>query len=248
MTSRKLFDNVDSIMNALVTVASITLRKTENDKGMGFAPTQKETVSLLEQHRQLLKAQDLVYVGLRKIYPTKEERKQTRRALELMEHLWMSMEFSKTHKVHLLFDHAADEQEKRWGGLGDKIEDPLEKRHQQQVQLYNALKRIPDRKKQLQIQSRREWTLSDPNSLEILENIHGKTQSKQTISTPRKRRTNECVGNVNMFGVLKEVKRIKKEEIQSRNRRSVSALKRWDGGKPKAKGEGVKKGGEMVDE
>ena len=61
-------------------------------------------------------------------------------------------------KAHLLFDHAADEQE-RWGGLGDKLEDPLEKRHQYQMSLVSVLKRIPDESKRFEEQNKREWML-----------------------------------------------------------------------------------------
>ena len=90
-----------------------------------------------------------------------------------MSNLWKEHGCSKTPKAHLLFDHAADEQE-RWGGLGDKLEDPLEKRHQYQMSLVSVLKRIPDETKRMQAQNKREWMLSNPLSLKILDNIYTK--------------------------------------------------------------------------
>ena len=88
-----------------------------------------------------MKIQDFVYSGLRKIAPTKREMEQTRKALE-------SMKFSITTKVHLLFDHAACEQVRGGGGLGDnKIEDHLKKHHQTQLCCNNIFNRTSDTKK-----------------------------------------------------------------------------------------------------
>ena len=85
--AKKLIDNVDSIMDELIVVAKDALRKTHLSKGTECVPREDEMLAVLEEHRQLLKAQDLVYSGLRKISPTKREMGQTRKALELMERL-----------------------------------------------------------------------------------------------------------------------------------------------------------------
>ena len=55
------------------------------------------------------------------------------------------MGFSKTPKAyHLIFDHAADEQD-MFDALGDKIKDPLEKRHQDQMKIDKIISQIQDR-------------------------------------------------------------------------------------------------------
>ena len=54
-----------------------------------------------------------------------------------MKTLWLDMGLSNTPKDHLIFEHAANDL--MWsGGIGDKIEDPLEKRHQEQLK-YDAM-------------------------------------------------------------------------------------------------------------
>ena len=230
--AKKLIDNVDSIMDELIVVAKDALRQTHLSKGTECVPREEEMLAVLEEHRQLLKAQDLVYSGLRKISPTNREMEQTRKALELMERLWSNMKFSKTPKAHLLFDHAADEQV-RWGGLGDKIEDPLEKRHQDQINLYNVYKRIPDDRKQFSCQNKREWAFSDPTSQEILDKVNNnkkrqpreKTKRKRTNENIRVTQTSVVIGDEEGTERVRmvESKRVKKEGTREQQRRSLSA-------------------------
>ena len=233
--ARKILDNVDAIMDELIEVAKIALRKTRQEKGSEYVATEEEMIAVLEQHRQLLKAQDLVYAGLRKIDPTNREMEQTRKALGMMERLWVRMEFSKTPKAHLLFDHAADEQV-RWGGLGDKIEDPLEKRHQDQKNLYDVIKRIPNVTRQFEIQNKREWALSNPISLEVLDNVYKKTDTKEHQKTKKRRTVEEGTrkGSSSMgrhqeieYNQVMDTKRVKKEGTRTHRRMSLSAQNRW---------------------
>ena len=87
---------------------------------------------IINEHIELFQAQDAVYAHLRLIDPTAMEMEQTRHRISVMQILWCKMGLSITPKAHLIFVHAADDQIK-FGGLGDKIEDSIEKRHQEQV-------------------------------------------------------------------------------------------------------------------
>ena len=51
---------------------------------------------------------------------------ETRRRISIMKTQWLAMGLSITPKAHLIFEHVADDQ-MRFGGIGDKIEDPLKK-------------------------------------------------------------------------------------------------------------------------
>ena len=117
---------------------------------------------VLDEHRILFQAQDAVYAHLRLIDPTTEEMMQTRERIALMKVLWLKMGLSETPKAHLIFAHAADDQE-RFGGLGDKIEDPLEKRHQEQMRVDLILNKMAGGfEKQRQTQFKYEWRNNNP--------------------------------------------------------------------------------------
>ena len=57
-----------------------------------------------------------------------------------MKQLWHEMNLSETPKAHLIFEHAADDQA-MFDGIGDKIEDLIEKRHQEQMPRCTAASR-----------------------------------------------------------------------------------------------------------
>ena len=58
-----------------------------------------------------------------------------------MRKLWGEMDLPETSKAHLIFKHAADNEDK-FDSLADKMEDPLEKRHQEQMRVYHILSKM----------------------------------------------------------------------------------------------------------
>ena len=117
---------------------------------------------ILSDHRILFQAQDAVYAHLRLIDPTETEMLETVEQISIMKQLWLAMGLSETPKAHLIFSHAADDQ-RRYGGLGDKIEDPLEKRHQEQMRLDNILKKMTcGFEKKMLTQLKYDWRNTDP--------------------------------------------------------------------------------------
>jgi hypothetical protein len=146
-------------------------------------PTIEFMDDIIDKHRRLFQAQDAVYSHLRIINPTNQEMRQTRENIDLMKVLWREMELSETLKAHLIFFHAANDQLK-YGGLGDKIEDPLERRHQEQMRLDRILSKMScSFHRKMLTQYKYEWRNSNPLVVDRIEEV--KTQ------TSRKRKTND---------------------------------------------------------
>ena len=104
---------------------------------------------------------------------------QTRERIALMKILWLKMDLSETPKAHLIFSHAADDQQ-RFGGLGDKIEDPLEKRHQEQLRVDLILNKMAGGfKKQRQTQFKYEWRNTNPLVKERIEYVESLNKRKR---------------------------------------------------------------------
>ena len=136
---------------------------------------------MLDEHRTLFQAQDAVYAHLRLIDPTVDEMQETRERIAIMKILWLKMNLSETPKAHLIFSHAADDQE-RFGGLGDKIEDPLEKRHQEQLRVNAILNKMTGGyKKQRQLQFKYEWRNSNPLVKDRIEVVQSLTNRKRKL-------------------------------------------------------------------
>ena len=87
-----------------------------------------------------------------------------------MKRLWHEINLSETPKAHLIFEHASDDQA-AFDGIGDKIEDPIEKRHQEQMRFDHILskKMHGGFKARMKTQPRYQWRNNDPG---VLKQIH----------------------------------------------------------------------------
>ena len=118
-----------------------TINNRANDGRTLCPPTIEEFDTVLNLHRDFFKSQDAVYAHLWLIKPTREEKMETRIRVLTKKRLWLEMGLSKTPKDHLVFYHAADEQD-IFDGLDKKIEDPLERRHRDQVKIDKIISRM----------------------------------------------------------------------------------------------------------
>lgn len=144
-------------------------------------PSFEEVRTKLDLHRKLLQSQDAVYSHLRIIAPTTEEKLMTRQAIALMKKYWLELECSVTHKAHIIFTHAADDQEE-FDGLGDKGEDDWERRHQTQGKFDHMLKRMSGGwGKQIRTQLKYEWRNNHPCVLRQVEKVYNTTSRKRKI-------------------------------------------------------------------
>ena len=173
-----LFDNLDEIFDKLRVECDKVLteqRTAQNDNSPNPIPTDEEVRKKLDDHHHLFSLQDSVYSCLRIVCPTEEDYEKTEKAIKAMEKKWEEMGMSKTPKSHLLFDHALDDM-KKYGGLGDKVEDFLERLHQLQLKLDAVTMRMKGGDVvRLKYQARLIWRDSDPGVRDQIERVHGST-------------------------------------------------------------------------
>lgn len=122
-----------------------------------------------------------------------------------MKMLWEGMGNSKFPKIHLLFDHAADEQ-KKWGRLGDKGEDPFEKRHQIQMAYDSLYKRLRQFRQRLENQSHSEFRTSHPGVNETIEQVRDGTRKKKCTNN------HEGGDGVILCSIIRQSKKARKDE------------------------------------
>ena len=192
----RLLQNHDVVMNDITNICNDAIRLREADTLQLRPPTIDDFSLILNEHRCLFQAQDAVYAHLRLICPTTAEKKETRERISIMKRLWEDMLLSCTPKAHLIFEHAADDQE-RYNGLGDKIEDPLEKRHQEQMRMDSIFHKMPGGfEKRMSTQLKVEWRNSNPLVMERIEEVHR--------ITSRKRKFNSISLATERYSILKE--------------------------------------------
>ncbi len=136
----------------------------------------------IKKHRHLFMVQDAVYAHLRLLKPTAVELIETKTRISIMERLWHDMGLSETPKAHLIFKHAADDQEK-FDGLGDKIEDPIEKRHQVQMKIDHILSRMQGGFcNKMKTQQKYEWRDNHPQVLKQIKRVKHASTRKITAA------------------------------------------------------------------
>lgn len=124
----QLVENQEEIMKKVKEICERCLNGNTSD----LAFTEEEMRNKLTQFSKLFESLDTTVAMLRIIAPTDEECKKTEKAIHILEKIWMDMDFSITPKVHILFNHAA-EQQKMLEGLGDKGEGFVELAHQKRL-------------------------------------------------------------------------------------------------------------------
>ena len=182
----KVCNNWEPIMNEVQIAASTRLHQRHLQHTR--SPTSRPPPSIAEVemklnlHRKLLQAQDAVYSHLRIVDPSEEEKTATRTSIEIMKRFWFELKCSETHKAHLIFQHAADDQDE-FGGLGDKGEDDWERRHQVQAKFDHILHRMCGGwQKQISTQLKYEWRNNDPRVEKQIIKVHEKTSRKRKLS------------------------------------------------------------------
>ena len=210
---QKLFKNADAIFDALTELGIERIRLRRNNDTPLMPPTEEEFKEKLMLHRNLLKMQDSVYAGLRLISPTKRELAIVKSDIDAMDHLWKVLAFSLTPKAHLIFSHA-HKQMVRFGGLGDKTEDFIEKRHQDQ-KIYDAVThRINRQTQQLVTQDILEWRNDNPLVKQRMVDVG--THSKRVVGVKakgpaghrksQKKRAYRAVRRVNAMKIKRDIR------------------------------------------
>ena len=85
--------------------------------------------------------------------------------------LWRTVELSVTVKAHILFKHVVA-QVKQFGGIADKVEDFVEKAHQDGRNLDELTKRMGTSfQKKQETQLNRQWAATDPGVQRIKQEV-----------------------------------------------------------------------------
>ena len=146
-------------------------------------PSDADVQNTMKRHKQLFVLQDQVYSHLRIVDPKEAELKRTEEVIKDMSSLWKLMNLPETHKVHLLFAHAAIDQ-RCFGGFGDKDEEWVEKLLQEQkIMNQILLRQVGGFKKQMKTQFDLHWRNTHPAVQEqlILLYLYSSTRKMSTV-------------------------------------------------------------------
>ena len=147
---------------------------------------------------------DVVFAGLRTMSPTEEEIVETKKATFVLETLWRNLELSITPKAHILFEHAVPQFE-ALGGIADKVEDFVEKSHQEGKRLDNLTSRMPSQcyRQQQLVQIQRLWRSNHPNIIEAIKKV--RTFSKRNFKATSRKQTSSTWKNKKSRYEIREV-------------------------------------------
>ena len=184
---RKLIANIEMIMDEVNKVALKRLneRMIRNTQELNVQKQDKFRMKI-DKFTNLFHVMDIVFSGLRVVDPTEEEILETKKANFVLENIWRDLYLSITPKAHILFIHAIP-QFIVLGGIGDKVEDFVEKSHQEGKRLDALTSRISSQNyhKQQLIQITKLWTQNHPKIQETIQTVRTYAKRKFIKSTSK---------------------------------------------------------------
>ncbi len=124
--------------------------------------TEEEAKQIIEKVKDMLLVQDVLFSHVRTMNPTWKEVKRVRRSIKMLEKLIPEVGVSKTPKIHTELAHLVREMI-RLCGLGDKVEEWLEKIHQMFKRMRYLTQRMPTGwESQMRTIHKYMWRDSDP--------------------------------------------------------------------------------------
>ena len=184
-----IYKNLEEIFDELKKECLNTLSTRRDEEGnlpIIEIPSDAEVEKVLEDHFDLLQIQDAVYSSLRIIAPTERELEEAKERIQIMKNLWTEMGFSITPKAHLVFTHAIKDMID-FGGLGDKIEDSLERTHQEQRRYDHVTMRMAGCAKKLRRQAGMRWRNGNPEVISWMKKVKDETSYPMTLKKTEKR-------------------------------------------------------------
>jgi hypothetical protein len=165
---KRLVEQIDDVMDKLIPLCVECLNE-RRQIAFANAISNEEMVTQLGKYRDLFIVLDESYSLLRTVAPTEEELRRTEQVIKIEEKLWNEFDLSITPKVHMKFQHAA-QQQRMWDGFGDKSDDTIEVFHQQQNEVAYLTKRMASgTEAQLRSQQKTIWKWGDPETKWIVE-------------------------------------------------------------------------------
>ena len=161
MSCQRLVQSSKKIMKRLSDICH-EMHSQSNDEWGSEKISKEELTNKLNLFTTLFEVLDVVLSLLRKPDPTECEIKELEFMIGVLETLWRQAGISVTVKAHILFKHIVD-QVKQFGGIADKVEDFVEKAHQQGMKMDDLTKRMESSfRNRQETQLNRLWAASDP--------------------------------------------------------------------------------------
>ena len=140
---KRLLLHINEIMDEILIIATERIKEgqKENFKKKKLCSIERLT-SVMENYINLFKVMDVSFSMLRITAPKNVDIEETKKAVVVLEKMWKNLKLSITPKAHIMFKHAVPQYE-LYGGLADKVEDFVEKAHQEGKRLEYLTSRIP---------------------------------------------------------------------------------------------------------
>ena len=161
MSCQRLLAASKEIMKRVSDLCLEMFKQRTEDEGYEMITEEGLTLKFILYSR-IFEVLDVVFALLRKPDPTNDEILELERMLKVLESLWRQAKLSIIVKMHILFKHTVDKV-KAFGGIADKVEDFVEKAHQEGRKHDDLTKRMAKhfRKKQ-EVQLNRQWAALNP--------------------------------------------------------------------------------------
>ena len=170
MSCQRLVQRSEEIMKRLSELCLETHSQRNDDWGYEQISTE-ELTNKLNLYTTLFGVLDVVFSLIRQPAPTEGEIKKLEFMIGVLEMLWRTVELSVTVKAHILFKHVVA-QVKQFGGIADKVEDFVEKAHQDGRNLDELTKRMGTSfQKKQETQLNRQWAATDPGVQRIKQEV-----------------------------------------------------------------------------
>lgn len=143
--------------------------------------------SKLQKYEEVFELLDATFACLRIIDPTEDEFCLAQQLVDRVKAAWDDLELSVTPKAHILFEHVVP-LSRKFGGLGDKVEEFIEEMHQQQKRQTQLVSRMSAGfEAQMRTTHRNLWMNNHPLVERELANVN----------TFKKRNVSESTSNAN---------------------------------------------------
>ena len=184
---KRFLNNIEEIMIQVRTKSLERLAQEDeddNDETQRKRCSVEKLTKMVDEYTTLFQVMDIVFATLRIPAPTDEEVQEAKEAIFVLETLWRNLSLVITPKAHVLFEHTV-EQFENFGGIADKVEDFVEKAHQEGKRLEHLTSRMPKqcyRQMQL-VQIQRMWIQNHPKIQERIKKVH--TSCKRSFQCDR---------------------------------------------------------------
>ena len=200
---RRLLTDIEVIMENIKIESIKKINNNINNKC-----TLEKLTKVFDDYMNLFRVMDLVFSNLRIPSPNKDEIANVKESKYVMETMWRDLELSITPKAHILFEHAIPQFEK-YGGIADKVEDFVEKAHQEGKRMDHLTSRMPKQcyRQQQLIHIQRMWINKNPGVIKQIEKV--RTCAKRQFKDPEQRAAN------NKLSINKKQRHMKREDTKT---------------------------------